>query len=244
MKPLSADAYSLRFLESILKEFNNEKSVVVTYNGKCFDSQILKTRCLMNGIKPPDYHHVDLLHPARRLWKKIIQDCSQASIETKILGIDRSGDIPGSLAPDIWFEFLKTGRTEKLTGICDHNVADITGLASILSAIISIASDPFNTNHNYDIEKIALKWRYFLRKQDSTLMNNDLLETGNKLMLYAAEKDYPRAVYVYIYDQMRLGNYSTALEFVNRGLNLYEKDSIWHKKLKRRKERLEKIINK
>ncbi|MDR1840142.1 MAG: ribonuclease H-like domain-containing protein, partial [Treponema sp.] len=102
------------FLENVLNEFKKPQSVIVTYNGKCFDSQILKTRCLMNGIKPPEYHHADLLHPARRLWKNIIHDCSQASIETRILGLDRSDDIPGALAPEIWFEFLKTGRTERL----------------------------------------------------------------------------------------------------------------------------------
>ncbi len=32
------------FLEAVLAEFANTNSVIVTYNGKCFDSQILKTR--------------------------------------------------------------------------------------------------------------------------------------------------------------------------------------------------------
>jgi len=132
------------FLEAVLNEFKNKQQVIVSYNGKSFDSQILKTRCLMNGIKPPEYFHADLLHPARRLWKRIIFDCSQGSIETKIIGLDRSGDIPGALAPEIWFEFLKTGKTERLMGICDHNKADISGLVSILAVMISIAFDPFS----------------------------------------------------------------------------------------------------
>jgi len=145
------------FLENILKEFKNEKSVIVTYNGKCFDSQIIKSMCLINRIKPPVYKHADLLHPARRLWKSIIKDCSQSSIEANVLKIERKNDIPGSLAPEIWFDFLKTGNTEKLIGICDHNVYDIKGLAAILAAIISIAKDPFNIKeYSYDTQRLAI----------------------------------------------------------------------------------------
>ena len=196
------------FIEAVIKKIQSEKSVIVTYNGKCFDSQILKTRCLMNGIKPPQYFHADLLHPARRLWKNIIQDCSQSSIETKILGLDRSGDIPGALAPEIWFEFLKTGRTERLIGICEHNSSDIAGLSSILMAMIFIAKDPFDEKFNYDIERLALYWRNFLRRNDNLNVKeyNDLQKTGNELLLLAVKKKYPRAALVYAQDQLRCGN--------------------------------------
>ncbi|MCL2800674.1 MAG: ribonuclease H-like domain-containing protein [Treponema sp.] len=144
------------FLNCVLQQLKTENAVIVSYNGKCFDSQIIKTRFLMNRMKPPLYRHADLLHPTRRLWKTIIQDCSQSSVESNILKIERTDDIPGSLAPEIWFEFLKTGATERLTGICDHNVSDIKGLAGILSAMISIAESPFKTDkYNYDTERLA-----------------------------------------------------------------------------------------
>ncbi|MDR0324238.1 MAG: ribonuclease H-like domain-containing protein [Treponema sp.] len=224
------------FLEAVLKEFKNKQSVIVSYNGKCFDSQILKTRCLMNSIKPPEYLHADLLHPARRLWKNIIHDCSQGSIETRILGLDRSDDIPGALAPEIWFEFLKTGRTERLLGICDHNRADIEGLASILSAMISIAAAPVAAEYRYDIGRLALYWRDFNRRERTT---GELLEAGDRLLRIAAEKRNPRAVYVYAFDQMRNGNYEEAIKFVELGLELFEDGTVWNYKLLRRKERLE-----
>ena len=144
------------FLANVLDELKKEKKVIVSFNGKCFDSQIIKTRCLMNRIKPPLYSHADLLHPSRRLWKNIIHDCSQGSIEANILGIERKNDIPGSMAPDIWFEFLKTGATERLIGICDHNLFDITGLASILAAMISISRKLFEkTEYEYDAQRLA-----------------------------------------------------------------------------------------
>jgi uncharacterized protein YprB with RNaseH-like and TPR domain len=198
------------FLEAALKEFENERSVIVSYNGKCFDSQILKTRCLMNRIKPPVYRHADLLHPARRLWKNVINDCSQASIETRILGIDRSGDTPGSLAPEIWFEFLRTGETERLISICDHNCADITGLSSILAAMISIAFDPVDCEIHYDLERLALYWRGFLRTTEqlkSGAQFDNLRITGDRLLRLAADKNYPYAAFVYAVDQMRKSNF-------------------------------------
>jgi len=194
------------FLDLLLSEFKNENSVIVSYNGKCFDSQILKTRCLMNRMKPPEYFHADLLHPSRRLWKNIINDCSQGSVEARILKIYRENDIPGSLAPDIWFEFLKTGETDRLFGICDHNVFDIAGLSSILAAMISIASDPLGCEEPiFDLERLALYWRDFLRRRAP---DSELQVTGDELLRRAAEKKYPRAALVYAQDIMRNGEYN------------------------------------
>jgi len=199
------------FLDAVLAEFKNEKSVIVSYNGKCFDSQILKTRCLMNRIKPPDYFHADLLHPARRLWKSIISDCSQGSVEARILGISRENDVPGALAPEIWFEFLKTGETGRLMGICDHNRADIAGLASILAAMVKIAADPLGCAEPvFDLGRLALFWRSYLRSGCRYAQESDLQITGGGLLRRAAEKKYPRACLVYAQDKMRKGECNEA----------------------------------
>jgi uncharacterized protein YprB with RNaseH-like and TPR domain len=204
------------FLEALLGEFDNKEQIIVSYNGKCFDSQILKTRCLMNRIPPPSYFHADLLHPARRLWKTVLEDCSQATIETGILGLDRSGDIPGALAPDIWFDFLKTGNAEPLMGICDHNCRDIAGLSAILRAMSFIAADPFGTvkKYRYDIEMLALRWRSFLRHTNVT--DNDLPITGTNLLRLAVKQKYPRATLAYAMDQLRGGNYNEGRKLLLR----------------------------
>jgi len=233
------------FLDNVLREFTKDR-VIVTYNGKCFDSQIIKNRCLMNRIKPPEYRHADLLFPARRLWKYIIQDCSQSSIETKILGMDRSGDIPGALAPEIWFEFLKTERTDRLIGICDHNTADIKGLAAILSAMILIAEDPFNAKYDYDIARLALYWRFYCRHYDSENIQN----TGDKLLHFAAQKNIKcqpnnkAAIYraLAIDIERKEKNYALALEYVGKGLLLKEINENLRNEFERRKERLERRI--
>jgi len=235
------------FLEAVLKEFENENSVIVTYNGKCFDSQILKTRCLMNGIKPPQYFHADLLYPARRLWKNVIHDCSQASVETNILGLDRTGDIPGSFAPEIWFEFLKAGRTDRMMGICEHNCADITGLASILGAMICIADDPFNADFNYDIDRIALYWRDFNRRHNS----KNLQITGDRLLRFAAESkcryspNKRAAVFraLAVDSERKLIDIPLAIKYVKKGLELKEADQFRKNDFERRLSRLERKLS-
>jgi uncharacterized protein YprB with RNaseH-like and TPR domain len=136
--------------------------LLLTYNGKSFDSQILKIRCRMNGLRPPEYYHADLLHPCRRLWKRVLPGCSQGEIETAVLGLDRAGDIPGALAPEIWFSFLKTGEAGDLLKICDHNLRDISGLAAIFAALTRVVLDPAAAPETYrvDLENLALRWFY------------------------------------------------------------------------------------
>jgi len=195
------------FVERLLGEFNGN-STIVSYNGKSFDSQILKTRCLMNGMIPPEYRHADLLHSARRLWKRILPDCSQGTIETAILGIDRTGDIPGAMAPEIWFSFLRNGMADDsanaLLKITEHNRRDITGLAAILRAMTRIAADPIAAMKtiNFDLESLALR-RYAL--------NN---KTGHRLLRYAAEAGHPRAGLSYAHALLKAGNCDEGREWL------------------------------
>jgi uncharacterized protein YprB with RNaseH-like and TPR domain len=210
------------FVEALLGEFGGgniaDSVTMVSYNGKSFDSQILKTRCLMNGIVPPEYRHADLLHPARRLWKRLLPDCSQATIETGILGIDRTGDIPGAMAPEIWFAFLKHGETEPLLGICEHNRRDIAGLAAIFSALISVAHDPFGAmkNINFDFETLALRWYESSRYGTDT----SLCETGQRLLRHAAESGpaggHHRALLTYALMLLKERKYSEGREALCR----------------------------
>jgi uncharacterized protein YprB with RNaseH-like and TPR domain/ribosomal protein S18 acetylase RimI-like enzyme len=220
------------FLEAALKEFAGSGTeeiarppLVVTYNGKTFDAQILKTRCLMNAIVPPEYCHADLLHPARRLWKRVLPSCSQSSIETAVLGLDRSGDIPGSEAPDIWFDFLKTGKTEALYGICDHNVKDIYGLARILAALVEIAASPLESLEKYrcDAERLALRWWKICREERFGASGSPCgeFERGEPLLDYAAKKGWKKALLVRMMDaEWRLKDPVKTLALVDEALAL------------------------
>jgi hypothetical protein len=123
--------------------------------------------------------------------------------------LDRSGDTPGALAPEIWFDFLRTGNAGRLFGVCDHNASDISGLASMLSAIISIAADPFAGEYLYDRGRVALRWRDYARfcpcpQPEEELV--ELREKGKRLLRLAAEES-PRANLIYAQDLIKNGDY-------------------------------------
>jgi uncharacterized protein YprB with RNaseH-like and TPR domain len=201
------------FLAAVLAELekpapSGRPPLIVTYNGKTFDAQILKIRCLMNGLRPPAYYHADLLHPCRRLWKRALPGCSQGEIETAVLGLDRTGDVPGALAPDIWFSFLKTGVTAELLNICEHNVRDITGLAGIFAALIRIAEDPATAPETYrvDPENLALHWFYACRRRGPFREAvGPEQRLADELLTLAADRACPRAACVWAQELFRRG---------------------------------------
>ncbi|MDR1904661.1 MAG: ribonuclease H-like domain-containing protein [Treponema sp.] len=199
------------FLEAVCAEFGRSRGqgeagcgvkqpLVVSYNGKSFDAQILKNRCITNGIRPPEFFHADLLYAARRLWKRMLPGCSQGQIEMLVLGLDRTGDTSGALAPEIWFNFLKTGEPGDLLGICAHNKKDIRGLAFLMAALAAVALEPLENSARFrcDIEALALRWREFTRK-DSPRYTRFLLgeaerKTGLALLHHAAALNFPAAI--------------------------------------------------
>jgi uncharacterized protein YprB with RNaseH-like and TPR domain len=225
------------FIRALLAEFNNN-SVMVSYNGKNFDSPILAARCLMNGITPPEYCHADLLYPARRFWKQLLPDCRQATIETGVLGIDRQGDIPGSMAPEIWFNFLNNNETEPLLGICEHNRCDIAGLASIFSLMARIAEDPLTASkkHKFDLGVFSRQARFLFREKK--------YDEGRDLLFKAAElsvSERTRAMalrMLAIDSEWRQKNKALALELTQRALKILPPESPLYKNFKHREKRL------
>lgn len=206
------------FLDAALAEFRQGRTgkapLTVTYNGKTFDSQILKVQCLMSGKTPPVLFHADLLHPARRLWKRVLPSCSQGEIETSVLGLDRTGDTPGALAPDAWFAFLKTGETAALRGVWDHNVKDVFGLTRLFAALAHIAEDPLAAWSAYrcDLEALALHWRKICRLNnrdygEEGLFDGKIPQAGESLLVLAAERRLPQAVLALARDLFRTGDY-------------------------------------
>ena len=206
------------FLAAVLAELetpapSGRPPLVVTYNGKSFDSQILKIRCLMNGLRPPAYSQADLLHPCRRLWKRVLPNCSQGEIEAAVLGLDRTGDIPGALAPEIWFSFLKTRETGELLKICDHNLRDIGGLAALFAALARVAEDPAAAPETYrvDLENLALRWFYAaegrgpFREYAAGEAAGPEQRRAEALLTLAADRDCPRAAWVWAKELFRRG---------------------------------------
>jgi len=106
---------------------------IVTFNGKTFDLPLLETRYTLARMKAPfgGMIHLDLLHPARRLWKLRLASCELTNLERAILGIARDGDVPGSEIPQIYFDYLRTGNAQHLQPVFFHNALDMVTLAAL-----------------------------------------------------------------------------------------------------------------
>jgi uncharacterized protein YprB with RNaseH-like and TPR domain len=106
---------------------------VVTFNGKTFDVPLLETRYSLSRLKSPfnGLLHLDLLHPARQVWKLRLESCQLTNLEKEILGISRKGDVPGSEIPGIYFDYLRTGDARGLQPVFYHNALDIVTLAAL-----------------------------------------------------------------------------------------------------------------
>ncbi len=96
------------FLEEVGNYLSPDK-IYVSYNGKSFDSNLLKSRFAMNGMRLEFGYQLDLLYPARRLWKNIIGSCSLSDIEGKIL---KKGMAEGSFfcGRELGLYYRKSGR--------------------------------------------------------------------------------------------------------------------------------------
>ena len=202
----------------------------------------------MNGITPPVFFNVDLLHPARRLWKRQLPDCSQSTVEVSILGLDRAGDISGALAPEIWFSFLRGGENREalikaLLLVCEHNVRDILGLASIFLTLGEIAARPLESHRfSFDEEALALSYKMALRKNPQFFDEKEK-ETGKRLLENAARNGHPRAAFVLLRSlaidaEWRLKDPSLALRYTESALTLTDISGSIRDELEKRRKRL------
>lgn len=106
---------------------------LVTYNGGSFDLPLLETRFAMNGVTSPfrGARHLDLLHPARRLFKPRHENARLATLEREVLEVERDDDIPGDRIPQVFFDFLRQGHHPAMESVLAHNRYDIVTLAAL-----------------------------------------------------------------------------------------------------------------
>ncbi|WP_373231519.1 ribonuclease H-like domain-containing protein [Cohnella sp.] len=118
---------------SYLLDHMKSKSHLVTYNGRTFDWPVLVNRFILNGWRRsgPEPGHLDFLHPSRALWRNTLPSCRLSMIEEARLGIRRELDVPGSLAPALYFQYLNDQNPSHLHGVYTHNEKDVLTLASL-----------------------------------------------------------------------------------------------------------------
>ncbi len=126
-----------------------ERPVLVTFNGKSFDWPLLETRFRMTrAIEQPWVGaHLDMLHPARQLWRLKLGSAKLVELERRVLGAEtlgwsRNEDIDSSRIPEFYFDYLRGGPAEPLAGVFRHNRCDLRGLAALAGRIFRALAEP------------------------------------------------------------------------------------------------------
>ena len=119
----------LHYFTELLSRFSH----LVTFNGRTFDWPIIKSRYVMNRMtfKEGTFRHLDLLYASRSFWRNTLSSCRLGKVEEERLGFKRIDDVPGSLAPMLYFQFIAEGNPSILQGVFIHNEHDILSLATL-----------------------------------------------------------------------------------------------------------------
>ena len=123
---------------------------VVTFNGKSFDLPLIETRYLFHRMQTPfaGMPHVDMLHPARRLWRASDDDagavaasCRLSVLERALCGVAREGDVPGFEIPARYFTYVRSGDARPLEAVFEHNRLDLVSLALLTARASQLLHD-------------------------------------------------------------------------------------------------------
>jgi uncharacterized protein YprB with RNaseH-like and TPR domain len=120
---------------------------LVSFNGRAFDVPIIENRFILARMVPPtrDMLHVDLLHPARRLWRYALSSCALTSLESEVLGVRRQqADVPSGLIPYLYRDYLRTGDARDMKRVLYHNKIDILSMVTLAVRLCRAFADPWN----------------------------------------------------------------------------------------------------
>jgi hypothetical protein len=141
-------------IEAVVRELSGR--IAVSFNGRSYDMHLLKSRMIFLDASPfpePDLNqkhsrtlaasdfvngHIDLLPVSRRLYSGRLESCSLKSLERHLLGFHRKDDIDGSMAPELFFDYLNGAGGSGMLKVADHNRMDIVSLAEMLAYYQSI----------------------------------------------------------------------------------------------------------
>jgi uncharacterized protein len=135
-------------------------SAIVTFNGSGFDVPLLETRFVLGRRRwPATLLHLDLMHPARRVWAARFVDCRLATLEREVLGHRREGDVPGAMIPSIYFDFLRRRRAGPLVSVFRHNADDVLSLIALLGWLgHALAQGEHGVDDPFDLVGVARLW--------------------------------------------------------------------------------------
>ena len=147
----------LHLLEALLAG----RAGLITFNGRAFDLPLLDNRYLMNRsftdlLARP---HIDLLPPARRIWRNRLTSCALGSLEERMLGVQRTqADVPGWLIPSLYNRYLADGDARELVRVFYHNEIDMLSMVTLLARVMRQFHHPDPSDHPLDLLGVG-KWQ-------------------------------------------------------------------------------------
>ena len=130
---------------------------LVTFNGRGFDVPLLETRFTLSRMPTPfeEKLHLDLLMPARRLWRNMLTSCSLGSLEYHLLGVQRDQqDIAGFLIPQLYREWLADNQGDlnpDMQRVMYHNLHDILSMVTLTARLCEAFAQPTHPSEHLAI---------------------------------------------------------------------------------------------
>lgn len=119
---------------ALLQRLLQPGAALVTFNGRAFDVPLLAGRYVLSRQRShvASLPNLDLLQPARRLWRRRLQSCALGSLESNVLGVRRTGaDVPGYLIPAMYRRYLETRDAREMVRVLYHNEVDLLSMVAL-----------------------------------------------------------------------------------------------------------------
>lgn len=145
---LSSEAAMLADLLTHLTALAGAGAVLASFNGASFDLPLLRTRLRRAGLSAValERPHLDLLPPARRMWRGHGSDCRLVTLERTQLAVRRVHDIEGHEIPAVFWAWLRRPDDPEVQAVmrrvADHNLADLVTLPALAAALYARITAP------------------------------------------------------------------------------------------------------
>lgn len=145
----------------LLREVSHSATALVTFNGRTFDVPLLASRYVLARQPTPlaDLPNLDLLPPARRLWRRRLSSCALSSLEHHVLGVQRTAaDVPGYLIPALYQRYLQTRDAREMVRVLYHNEMDLLSMVTLGAALGRAFEHPTLPSLPFDDRLSLARW--------------------------------------------------------------------------------------